>query len=306
MANYYEILGLRSGASFAEIKSAFRRLAKIYHPDKNPAGKEQFTQILKAYETLSDPNLKSAYDYRLNYNISITQTSASRNTNANTKNWSFDEKELKRRKYYDEYIKKHEKVKETYKQSSEGKKNYNEFKYILFATPIAAALFLLILNLASPTNSKVTPTNHEKQVSETKKSSLKMGDSPYSDYFGKNKYDTTSKLSLTIVNNTEQELITCLFNKKKFIRSCYIAKGYYAEMLQLPKDSLTIKYCTGLNFDYVHELKKANVIGAFKENLEFFESNLPTALNSINELTLQSGINEGFKKVDELKFFAKE
>jgi curved DNA-binding protein CbpA len=304
LANYYETLGLHSGASFAEIKSAFRRLAKIYHPDKNPGGKEQFTLILKAYETLSDPNLKSAYDYRINYNISITQTSTSKN--ASTKNWSFEEKELKRRRYYDEYIKKHAKTKETYKQTSEGKKNYNEFKYILFATPLAVALLLLILHLASPTDPKLPLNKTRKQIIETKRSALKMGDAPYSNYFGKNNYDTIANLSLTIINSTDQELIICLFNNKKFIRSCYIAKGYYAEISQLPKDPLTIKYCTGLYFDYVHELKTVNILGAFTENLEFFESNQPTTLNSINELTLQSGSNQGFKKVDEKNFFSKE
>jgi curved DNA-binding protein CbpA len=304
LANYYEILGLHSGASFAEIKSAFRRLAKIYHPDKNPAGKEQFTLILKAYETLSDPNLKASYDYRLNYNISISKTSSSKN--AGTKNWSFEEKELKRRRYYDEHIKKYAKTKETYKQTSEGKKTYNEFKYILFATPIAVALLLLILHLASPENSNLPSHKNEAKTNEVKTSALKMGDAPYSDYFGKNKYDSAEKLSITVINNTGQELIICLFHKKQFIRSCYIAQGFYAELLELPKDPLTIKYCTGLYFDYLNELKEVGVLGAFKENLEFFESNQPTTLNSINELTLQSGSNQGFKKVSEKEFFSKE
>ena len=304
MINYYEILGLHSGATAAEIKSAFRRLAKIYHPDKNPNGKDQFNKILKAYETLSNPRLRSSYDYKLNYNIAITQTSRPKNTN--TKNWSFDEKELKRRKYYDEHIKKYAKTKETYQQNTKGKKQYNEFKYILFATPIAVALFLLILHLASPTSARLAKNPTEKKNNEPQNSVLKMGDAPYSNYFGRNKYDTTANLNLTIKNNTGLQLIICLFNEQKFIRSCFIEKGFYAEILQLPKDPITIKYCSGSNFNYEHKLTKANVYGAFKENLEFFESNSPTELNSINELTLQSGINEGFMKVDEKKFFTKE
>ena len=56
----------------------------------------------------------------------------------------------------------------------------------------------------------------------------------------------------------------------------------------------------------MNELKEVGVLGAFKENLEFFESNQPTTLNSINELTLQSGLNQGFKKVSEKEFFSKE
>jgi len=61
----YETLGLAKGASEAEIKSAYRRLAKKYHPDQNPDNKEaeaKFKEINTAYETLGDPQKKSNYD----------------------------------------------------------------------------------------------------------------------------------------------------------------------------------------------------------------------------------------------------
>ncbi|MBA3680107.1 MAG: J domain-containing protein [Bacteroidetes bacterium] len=304
MANYYEILGVHSGASFAEIRSAFRRLAKIYHPDKNPLGKEQFAVILKAYETLSDPQLKSTYDYKLNYNRAITQTSSSNSKNSGTKTWSFDEKELKRRKYYEEHIKKYAKTKETYKQETEGKKHYNEFKYILFATPIAVALFLLILHLAAPSGSAPLPQKKTEKIIEV--TELKMGDTPYSSYFGRNKYDTASKLNLVIKNNTGLELIACIFTKNKFVRSCYIAQGFYVEISQLPKAPLIIKYCTGNYFSYSYQLKEKDIFGAFKVNPEFYESRNTIELNSINELTLQGGLNEGFKRVSEKRFFKRD
>lgn len=305
MANYYEILGVHSGASFAEIRTAFRRLAKIYHPDKNPGGKEQFTIILKAYETLSDPKLKSSYDYKLNYNWAITQNTSSNSKNSGTKTWSFDEKELKRRKYYEEHIKKYAKTKETYKQETEGKKTYNEFKYILFATPVAVALFLLILHLAAaPT--PIPPVKVQLKTTEPEVTALKMGDTPYSTYFGRNKYDTTSKLSLTVKNNTGLELIICLFTKKRFIRSCYVAKGYYAEILELPKDPITIRYCTGNYYSYDYKLKEKDVYGAFKDNPKFYQSQKATSLNSFNELTLLNGNNDGFKEINERKFFNRD
>ncbi len=304
MANYYEILGVNSGASYAEIKSAFRRLAKVYHPDKNPGGKEHFSIILKAYETLSDPKLKSSYDYRLAYNIPINTNSASKN--AGTKTWGFDEKELKRRKYYDEHIKKYAKTKETYKQDTEGKKHYNEFKYILFATPVAVILFLLVVHLAAPDKLALAKHVPEKETSGPARTSLKMGDAPYSNYFGRNKYDSVANMKLTVKNNTGYELIVCLFTKQRFIRSFYIEKGFFAEISELPKDSIFIRYCTGLIFNYSYGLKNASAFGAFKEKMEFFESNKATALNSINELTLLTGTNEGFKQVDESEFFKRD
>ncbi len=63
--DYYEILGLKKGASEAEIKKAYRRMARKHHPDVNPgdkASEEQFKQTSEAYEVLSDSGKRKQYD----------------------------------------------------------------------------------------------------------------------------------------------------------------------------------------------------------------------------------------------------
>ena len=62
--DYYEVLGLSDTASADEIKSAYRRLARKYHPDvsKEKNAEERFKSINEAYEALKDPDKRKAYD----------------------------------------------------------------------------------------------------------------------------------------------------------------------------------------------------------------------------------------------------
>ena len=60
--NFYKILGVNQEADPARIKRAYRRAAKRYHPDVSPRSEEKFKEVQTAYETLSDPEKKAAYD----------------------------------------------------------------------------------------------------------------------------------------------------------------------------------------------------------------------------------------------------
>ena len=63
--DYYEVLGIKRGASEDQIKQAYRKLARKFHPDLNPGDKsaeEQFKGLQEAYDVLSDPENRKLYD----------------------------------------------------------------------------------------------------------------------------------------------------------------------------------------------------------------------------------------------------
>jgi|688.fasta_scaffold361193_1 molecular chaperone DnaJ len=62
MKDYYGILGVSKETSADEIKKAYRKLSKQFHPDVNPEGAERFKEIAEAYDVLSNPDKKQKYD----------------------------------------------------------------------------------------------------------------------------------------------------------------------------------------------------------------------------------------------------
>jgi DnaJ-class molecular chaperone len=63
--DYYKVLGVSQNATLDEIKKSYRRLANMYHPDKNPGNKEaeeKFKEINEAYEVLGDKEKRRQYD----------------------------------------------------------------------------------------------------------------------------------------------------------------------------------------------------------------------------------------------------
>src|SRR6201997_3362665 len=77
--DYYEILGIKKSASAEDIRKAFRKLARKYHPDVNPgdkAAEERFKQISEANDVLSDPKKRKIYDQVGYYSDNIDPAAA--------------------------------------------------------------------------------------------------------------------------------------------------------------------------------------------------------------------------------------
>lgn len=66
--DYYELLNLQNDCSIKDIKTSYKKMALLYHPDKNSNTEDKFKKIVEAYETLKDPMKRTSYDMSLRPN----------------------------------------------------------------------------------------------------------------------------------------------------------------------------------------------------------------------------------------------
>ena len=303
MASYYDILGISTTAGNNEIKAAFRRLAKLYHPDKNPNGKEFFEKILVAYEVLINVQRRKQYDLKLKYGSEIKQTSAQTRT-AKKKEWNFSEEELKRRQYYKEnYKKEYEQFKKAtaYPET----KIYNEYKYILFAAPLAVGLLLFIVNNYEKDFPEKTSETKKTNTEQITSNDLKLGDDPYSGYFKNSVFDNEANKSITLKNLSGHDAVICFFGKQnRFLRCCFLQDNYSAELSQLPNEDVVLKIVFGKQWNKLKEFKTAEVIGGFEKPLGYFS--LKNEIKNFGyPITLDKTTLESLEQITEKDFFEK-
>ena len=164
--NYYTILGLTSSASKEEIKAAYRKLVRQFHPDRNFGSEDHFKLIQEAYEVLSDDKKRDVYDARLVYETYVADPD-------------------KREKFYEEQKDKPRR----YKKSSKVKQKAAKRRVYINSSGAAVALIVLaiaVYNFVITQRGKAQLNNeakYEHKGQDYKASNAKLAN----DYFTKAK-----------------------------------------------------------------------------------------------------------------------
>ncbi|MTI21669.1 hypothetical protein E1176_11615 [Fulvivirga sp. RKSG066] len=145
MLNYYQILGISKSATHSEIKSAFKRLALKYHPDKNPentAAEEYFKQVNEAYQILSDEDKRKRYDFLLSYSSAQSTTTFTQHRPARPG------QPKKEKSVYDRYGAYNWRTAPKYKEAPTYKvdKNYFKIQVITLGAMILLSVAIIAMN----------------------------------------------------------------------------------------------------------------------------------------------------------------
>lgn len=284
--NYYILLEVKSNATADEIKSAYRLLAKKYHPDKNignKAAEEYFKEIQQAYAILSNPDKRKKYDLKAAYG---TRTQAQQKNNSSGPQYTGNAYQ------YAQQQAQYQKQQQAYyqKQTAEktsgptGKKDAGETWQILVSVGIALVLLYFIISYSTEKTVVATPTDFLKESvdkmsainAKEEEPAINNFDSPYSSFFGDEINESGSKNSISIFNSSNSEAVVCLIEKNapnKVIRNQYMVNGSDFKMNEIPDGEYFLRVYYGSEWNPKKSFPNKTVLGGFKKENGFVEMN---------------------------------
>lgn len=300
---YYTLLGIPESASFDEIQKAYRKKAFEYHPDRNKEANanEMFIKIQNAYEVLSDPARRIKYDTDLNaYRQKIFMDMRERynqRQNTYTNNWNQtrdNNTENKSNEQQNHYNTRQEKsTSNNYKPNEHNKKSKIDTKskrekFVAFIIIFLITFFTYkeaiepALNRNKQQTEKKSSSDNNKnvpsieKVSEYKGNHLENGDSPYSKYFGSQKYNFEYDSYILIYNGTQQDAIVIFQDvvTNMVIRNSYVNKNSYYTVKNFPEGIYRMKCVYGNDWNPNLYYKKQK-IGMFETNVSFSSQSNP-------------------------------
>jgi len=276
LSSFYQILGISEDASQLEVKLAYRKLAKRYHPDVNAGAKgaeEQFKGIVEAYSTLSDFTTRKHYDAKLmGKQSTTTKPTFYSSEQGSPRRKEFSEEDLDRaRLRYKAKL---------FSNMARRKKIWAGMVVTFFIFMGASAGFENwirnererdALNLTL----KIDSVN--KQNENVAAARIENMESPYDDIFGEGQLENNSLNHFVIINEMTDMVICAVQNKTPFktIRNEYLKANAGFFMRQLPDGFYHIKFYTGKKWNKNQSVPDGRKLGGFTEDELFYEISGP-------------------------------
>lgn len=286
MKDHYRTLGVPENASEQEIKLAYRKLAKRYHPDVNAGAKgaeERFKEIVEAYDILSDSILRHTYDQKRR-----RQDLFGGNYNFYNQSPQEEKKDPRRKEYSEEDL---ERARSRHKKRTAA--NMARRKKILKGMIITFILFMIAsAGFESWIEKKRTEDSNAlshridsllKINQKNEKTEIESMDSPYDNLFGSGVYVSNSPNRFVIYMPFSDAVICAVQNDPPFktIRNEFIRAENGFVMKEMPEGSYFIKMYTGKNWDMQKKVPDGRKLGGFSKDEVFYKVHFgPYILNS--------------------------
>jgi curved DNA-binding protein len=276
LKNHYQTLGVPENASEQDIKLAYRRLAKRFHPDVNAGAKgaeEKFKEIVEAYDVLSDFSARRAYDAKR-----LGSFLYSSNPTFYSQEQKKEQKDPRRKEYSEEDL---ERARARHK--SRIYSNMARRKKILVGMIISFILFMSASAMfenyiekkrdqdALALSRKLDSTAHANQ--KEIKTGIENMDSPFDSVFGLDVYDDGSPNKFVIYNAFSDAVICAQQSDPPFktIRNEYIEAKNGFVMAELPGGNYFIKIYAGKNWDLNKKNPDGRRLGGFTKDEGYYK-----------------------------------
>ncbi len=281
MKDHYRTLGVAENATDADIKLAYRRLAKRYHPDVNAGARgaeERFKEIVEAYDILSDPVLRRTYDLKRKRR----ELYGSSSTFIYTPQPPPEKKDPRRKTYSPEDLERAQRRHRgrTMAQVARRKKLLAGMIVTFIIYLFAAAAFENWLEKKREEEAVALAKQLEEHAQAEllkKKNTIENYDSPYDSLFG-TEQDVWNSRNNIVFRNPYSEAVICVVRAEapfKTVRNEFVRPGEKFVMRRLPPGAYFIKVYTGDDWD-VNKKVNGKPLGGFKRNEEFFRVNIDT------------------------------
>lgn len=291
MKDYYRTLGIAENASDEDVKRAYRRMAKRFHPDLNAGDKyaeEQFKEVYEAYETLSDPILRRSYDLK---RLRRDLYAGNPVFYARQPVGEEFEKDPRRKKYTEEqfaYARRRRRFRII--SDMRRRKKLLVGMIISFIFCVSGATWLENWNaqqradvaktLEQKTRQKALSNSHAQTV-------INDLDSPYDSLFGPGKYDWFSQ-NFIVVYNPVSDAVVCVVQASaphRTIRNEFIHARRSFALREMPDGDYYMKVYTGSKWDFNRKVPGGQTLGRFTKDEEFFRIGVPViSLYNKNEI----------------------